>query len=135
MKVFLLLAVVVIAVPAITAQTATTLSSQQIDALKKLKIAAEKQAAPYAARMAVTVKQIYDNMLAPQEDQRLRRKLARELHVETAKLLDLRGQSYRDALAILTLEQRQTLREALTKPDAPRDIGEAIAKTFGLSEK
>jgi Spy/CpxP family protein refolding chaperone len=113
-------------------QTATTLSPQQIEALKAVKMKTEQQAAPYARKMAATIKAIYDNMLSAHEDQRLRRKLAAELHRNAGKLLDLKGQSFRDSLAVLTPEQRQTIREALKKPDAPSDIGELIEKTFGL---
>jgi hypothetical protein len=39
---------------------------------------------------------------------------------------------YRDTLKVLTAAQRQTISQALNKPDAPTDIGELIEKTFGL---
>jgi hypothetical protein len=130
----LLIVAVLTCSAAVSSQTATTLSLQQIEGLKAAKVKTEKQAVPYALKMAVTVKKIYDNMLSAHEDQRLRRKLAARLHLYTGKLLDIRGQSYRDALGILTPAQRQTIREALKKPDAPQDIGELIAKTFGLAK-
>lgn len=117
---------------AASAQTATTLSDKQINALKTVKIKTEKASAPYAAKLAVTVKKIYDNMLSGHEDQRLRKTLAGRLHLYAGELLDLRGQAYRDAIGVLTPDQRQTIREALKKPDAPQDIGELIEKTFSI---
>ena len=135
MKITLLLIAIIILTVAASAQTATTataLSPQQMEALKAVKMKTEKASGPYAAKLAVTVKKIYDNMLSEHEDQRLRKKLARDLHLYTGKLLDIRGQTYRDTLAVLTSEQRQTLREALKNPDAPQDIGELIEKTFSL---
>jgi len=134
-KTVLLIPFVTVCAAASWGQTATTLSPQQIDALRAIKVNSEKASAPYAAKLAVTVKAIYANMLAAHEDQKLRKKLARNLHIYTGELLDIRGQSYRDALAILTPDQRQTVREALKKPNAPTDIGEVIQTTFGIMDK
>ena len=135
MKIAILLTAILALTVAASAQTATrvaTLSPQQIEALKAVKIKTETASAPYTVKLSVTVKKIYDNMLSEHEDQRLRKKLARDLHLYTGKLLDIRGQAYRDTLAVLTPAQRQILREALKKPDAPQDIGELIEKTFSI---
>lgn len=113
----------------------TELAPAQITALKDIKANAEKQSAPYAMKLATTARQIYENMLSEREDQRLRRRLSKRLHYNAGKLLDIRGRSYREALAVLTPAQRQLVRDELKKPDAPTDLGEAIAKTFGLSGK
>jgi hypothetical protein len=135
MKMLVLVAAFTLSATAvISAQSATELSRQQIDALKAVKANAEKRAEPDALKMAATIKAIYDNMLSPHEDQKLRRKLAAQLHRDAGRLLDLKGQSFRDSLAVLTPAQRETIREALKKPDAPSDIGELIEKTFGLSK-
>lgn len=118
-------------VMAVPGQNSTTLSSKQIGELKAINARSEKRAAPYAARMAATVKRIYSNMLSTHEDQMLRRRLAAQLHSYAGMLLDIRGESYRRSLAVLTPAQRAVVREALKKPDAPTDIGELIDKTFG----
>lgn len=117
------------------AQTTSTLSPQQVESLKKLKTETEKTAAPYALKLAETAKQIYANMLSDKEDQKLRKRLAKDLHFYTAKLLDIRGDSYRAALAILTPDQRQLVRDEIKTPGAPMDIAEVIARVFKLSDK
>jgi hypothetical protein len=135
MKILIVLIAVFAFAIADSAQTATSLSTQQIEALKKIKADTEKTSAPYALKLAETTKQIYANMLSDKEDQKLRKRLAKRFHEYTGKLLDIRGQSYRSALALLNPEQRQSVREELKKPGAPMDIAEVITKLFGLKEK
>lgn len=134
MKIALVLTILTLGTIAVSAQTSTTLSPQQVESFRKLKMQTEKASAPYAAKLAVTVKRIYANMLSPREDRVLRKRLGTQLHFYAGKLLDLKGQAYRGAIHILTPEQRNTVREALKQPGAPADIGEAIEKTFGLAK-
>ena len=134
MKITLLLAILTLGTLAASAQTLTTLSPQQVESFKALKAKNEMAAAPYAAMLAETVKNIYAKMLSDHQNQALRKKLAAQLHLYTGKLLDIRGQGYRDAIHNLTPEQRNKVREALKQPGAPADIGEVIEKTFGLAK-
>jgi hypothetical protein len=129
----LLLAMLTLGSLAVSAQTATTLSAKQVETFKTLKVKTEKAAAPIAAKMAATVTRIYANMLSDHENQALRKRLGAQLHLYAGKLLDLKGESLREALRILTPEQRDTVRDALSQPGAPGDIGEVIEKTFGLA--
>lgn len=135
MKVLISLFALFIFVSIGSAQTKSSLSPKQVEALKKLKTDTEKTAAPYALKLAETAKRIYANMLSEKEDQSLRKRLAKDLHLYTAKLLDIRGDSYRAALAVLTPDQRRLVRDELKKPGAPMDIAEIIAKVFNLSGK
>ena len=135
MKILVSLFALLIMANVSAAQTTASLSPQQVEALKKVKVDTEKAAAPYAMKLAETAKQIYANMLSDKEDQKLRKRLAKQLHLYTAKLLDIRGESYRAALNVLTPDQRQLVRDELKKPGAPTDIADIIVKTFGLSDK
>ena len=116
-----------------TAQTATSLSPAQARELARVKAAADTLSAPYALKLAATVKRIYANMLSPREDQRLRRTLAAQLHQYTAKLLDIRGQYYRDALKVLTPDQLRTVRKEFERPDTADDLGKVIDKIFKIN--
>jgi len=121
-------------IPVCYSQTATTLSSLQIEEINAVKARAETRAKQPALQMAATIRRIYANMLSPHEDQRLRHTLSEQLHRDAGKLLDIKGQSFRESLAILTPEQRTTILTALNQPDAPQDIGELIEKTFKLNK-
>ena len=108
------------------------LSPAQIDQLKAVKANLEKQAAPAALGLATTAKKIYVNMLADKEDQKLRKKLTKDLHRYAGELLNIKGQSFRDTLAVLTPIQKKLVLAEMQKPDAPGDLSEAVEKVFGL---
>jgi hypothetical protein len=130
----LLLAFVALQFSNAGAQTAPQLSAEQLIALKQVKTDSEKKALPFAMDLAVTAKAIYENMLAEKEDQQKRRKLNVKLHNAAGHLLDIKGESFRRSLAILTAEQKQLVRTEMNKPGAPVDLSEVIAKVFGIKE-
>ena len=109
---------------------AQTLTSEQIEALKAVKVRSERKAAPLALRLAATARKIYDNMLADREDQALRRKLEGELERIAGKLLAIKGQSIREMVSVLTPEQKKLLKTEMRRPGAPADLSELIAKLF-----
>lgn len=111
------------------------LSPVQLESLKTIKLRIEKQAAPAALGLALTAKKIYANMLADKEDQRLRKKLNKDLHRYAGQLLDLKGRSFRETLAILTPEQKKLVLAELQKPGAQGDLSEVVDRVFGITTK
>lgn len=111
------------------------LSAAQLTAFKKIHTDAEAKAAPLVIELAKTVKEVYANMLANKEDQQLRVKLNKRLHLTAGRLLDIKGQSLREMLALLTPGQKALLQNEMKKPGAPLDIGELIDHVFNISVK
>jgi predicted transcriptional regulator len=74
-------------------------------------------------------------MLSEKEDARLRVRLEKQLHAVASKLLDVKGQSIRETVRILTPEQRQLIKAEMKKPDAPADLSELIGRIFNNPEK
>jgi hypothetical protein len=107
-----------------------SLSDAQVAAMKRIKSESEKQAAPLAVQLAAVAKRIYENMLSDKEDQKLRRRLSLQMNGIAGKLLAIKGQSIRDTVAVLTPEQKRTLRDEMRKPGAPADLTELISKLF-----
>lgn len=133
MKTLAVLVFMLTSVIAVAAQD-NKLTPEQLEHLGIIKNETEKRAARVALSLAATARKIYANMLAEKEDPKLRKSLARDLHKYAGELLDIKGQSFRDALAVLTPAQRQLVREEMKKPDAPADLGEAIERVFGLKK-
>lgn len=104
------------------------LGPNQIAALKRIRAKAEKESVPVAMKLAVVVKGIYANMLAARPNSRRRLRLKRELHRQVLKLLDIKGESIRESVALLTSDQKSALRLQIQKPGAPADLNEAIEK-------
>lgn len=112
-----------------------SLSEAQTQALQTIRRENEKRIAPVALRFAQTIKQIYDNMLADKPDDALGQRLAKEMNAVAAELFAIRGQAFREAIKILTPEQKEVLKRARMKPDAPADLLDLIAQTFHVPEK
>lgn len=106
------------------------LSLQQIESLKNIKTKAAREAAPLAKQLAVTVKQVYDNMLADKPDEKRRKKLSKQMTDTTGKLLLIKGNSIRAMIAVLTPEQKELLKSEMKKPDAPADLSELFERVF-----
>ncbi len=98
--------------------------------MKRIKSESEKQAAPLAIQLASVARQIYENMLSDKENQKLRRRLSHQMNEIASKLLAIKGQSIRDTVAVLTPEQKRTLRDEMRKPGAPAELTELISKLF-----
>jgi len=131
MKLLTITLIILAAATGIAAQD-NKLSPAQIDQLKTVKASLEKKAAPAALGLAATAKKVYANMLADKEDQKLRKKLNKDLHRYAGELLNIKGQSFRETLAVLTPQQKKLVLAELQKPDAPGDLSEAVEKVFGL---
>ena len=110
-----------------------TLSQEQLAALKKINAEVTNQAAPLAIELTATAKEIVANMLSDKEDQALRQKLNTHLHQMAGQMLDLKGQSFRRMIAILTPEQRSLLRAEAQKPTATSDLADLIDRIFDLT--
>lgn len=104
------------------------LSQAQKVAIKQKLDELKKRAEPQALQLAQTAKRIYENMLADKPDEKLRRKLSQRMKELAGNLVLLKGQSMREAISVLTPEQKQYLRTQMNKPDAPADLTELIEK-------
>src|SRR5205807_2658542 len=111
-----------------------SLSESQVKAIKSIVSTSEKKAAPLAIQLAATAKLIYENMLAPKEDQRRRLRLSKQLDRITNELLGIKGQSMRDVIAVLTPAQKQLVREEMSKPGQPADLMELIKRVFKIGK-
>jgi hypothetical protein len=114
---------------------AHTLSETQRQAIKRIKDESEKKAAPVALRFAGIVSRIYENMLADNPDEGLRAKLDAEMKEVSWELLAVKGQSIHDIVGVLTPAQKQLVKSEMSKPGAPADLSEVVARTFRLDEK
>src|SRR2546429_5342064 len=85
------------------------LTAAQLAEFQKIKTDTENKAVPLAIDLGGIAKQIYANMLADKEDQQLRRQLNKRLHLTAGRLLDIKGQSFRDMIALLTHAQKEIL--------------------------
>ncbi len=74
----LLLAITAFAQTESSSNAKLSLSAAQMEAVKNIRTKAAKEAAPLALRLAATVKQIYDNMLAAAPDAKRREKLSKQ---------------------------------------------------------
>jgi hypothetical protein len=114
---------------------ADRLTAAQVQAMRAVKSRSEKKAAPLALKLAETARLSYENMLSDKEDETLRQRLERELDRIVVELVNLKGQSIREMVAILTKDQKKLLRAEMKKPDAPADLSEIISRVFKIAEK
>ncbi len=113
-----------------TPPAADPLTAAQQQQFVAIKNAAEQKAAPAALRLAEVAHKIYDNMLADAPSETLRVSLAAEMRTVVGELLDIKGQSIHDAVAVLTPRQKAQLKAEMVKPGAPGDLSELIGKMF-----
>lgn len=106
------------------------LSAEQMQLVKGINDKAAREAAPLAAQLAVTVKQIYENMLADQPSEKVRKKLSRQMTELTGKIVLIKGQTIRETVNILTPEQKARLKAEMKKPGAPADLSELMTRIF-----
>ena len=134
MKTFVITILLLLSGPAAYAQD-DKLSAEQVERLKAVKADFATRAATPALDLAATATRIYENMLSDQEDQKLRRRLESDLHKHGRTIINLKGESFRAMLAVLTTAQKQLVRKEMLLASGPADLGEIIEKTFGLKEK
>jgi hypothetical protein len=103
--------------------------------IKRIQIESEQKAAPAALRLAAIVKRIYENMLADRPDEKLRARLSAEMKDAAWTLLAIKGQTVRDIVNVLTLEQKQFIKSEMRKSGAPGDLSEVISRAFKLTDK
>lgn len=117
-----------------TATAAPALSDQQRMELKEVVRLNKLASAGVAIRVARIAKAVYTNLLADHPNAKTGRVLSAKLRRTAGELLTLHGQAMRQALAILTLEQRHYIRDRMGKPDIPADLLELIVKVYGLDD-
>ncbi len=118
-----------------TVEVNRRLSEAQLQAIKSIRAESEKKAAPVALRLAATVRQIYENMLAEKPDEGLRGRLSREMREETWELLSIKGESIREVVNALTPEQKRLVRDEMAKRGAPADLTEVVWRVFKVPGK
>lgn len=114
---------------------AHTLSEAQKQAIERIRVESERQAAPAAARLAGIVSKIYENMLAEKPDEALRAKLSAEMKEAVWALLEIKGQAIRETVNVLTPAQKQLVKVEMRQPGAPSDLSEIIARLFKPADK
>ena len=72
-------------------------------------------------------------MLSDKENETLRQKLNTHLHQMAGQMLDIKGQSFRRMIAILTPDQRSLLRAEAQKPTATSNVADLIDRVFDLT--
>lgn len=110
--------------------TPLALSAAQRLAMQSIRVRSEQVGKPVALHMARLTRQIYANMLAAKPDEKLRRRLSKQLNGVVLQLLKIKGESIRDTVNILTPEQKQRVKQEMLKPEAPADLTEIIAKAL-----
>jgi len=110
-----------------------TLSPEQLAALKKINGEETNQSAPLAIELTATAREIVANMLSDKENETLRQKLNTHLHQMAGQMLDIKGQSFRRMIAILTPDQRSLLRAEAQKPTATSNVADLIDRVFDLT--
>ncbi len=113
---------------------AAKLSEEQLKSIKAIRMKWAQVATPIALHLAKAARAVYENMLRDKEDPQLRATLSGEMHRAAAELLNIKGQSIREVVRVLTPEQRQLLKEEMKKPDAPADLMELADRTFNIAE-
>ena len=113
----------------------TSLSDAQKAAIKRIHEESTKKAVPVGLRLAAVARKIYENILADRPNETLRKRLSVQLKKAATDLLDIKGQSLRDTVKVLTPAQKHLIRSEMRKPRASADLSEVIAKTFDLENK
>jgi Spy/CpxP family protein refolding chaperone len=111
------------------------LSEAQMQAIKSILAESKKKAAPVALRLGLTAKQVYENILSDKPDEAVAERLSKEMKEVVGELVSIRGQSMREAVKVLTPEQKQLLKSEMAKPGAPADLMELIVHLFNIPEK
>ena len=111
------------------------LAPSQVQAIKSIRRRTEMRAAPFALRIATATKKIYNNMLSEKENEALRRRLSKEMNEAVVAVVNIKGQSIREMVTVLTSEQRRFVRSEMEKPGAPADLSELIMRVFKVPEK
>jgi Spy/CpxP family protein refolding chaperone len=113
----------------------TKLTPSQIESIKSIRSKSDKKAETLAIQLANTAKLIYENILSDKEDESVRKQLERELDRTVVELVNLKGKSIREMVAVLTPDQKKLVRDEMKKPDAPADLSELIARLFKIPDK
>ncbi len=118
-----------------TSNGVNALSATQFEAVKSIRAKAAREAAPLAMKLASTVKQIYANMLADKPDEKLRKRLSRQMTETTGKIVLIKGETIREMVNLLTPEQKVLLKTEMKKSDAPADLSELMQRIFYIPKE
>ena len=111
------------------------LTPSQVESIKSIRSKIEKKAETLGIQLANTAKLIYENILSDKEDEGVRKQLERELDRTVVALVNLKGQSIREMVAVLTPDQKKLVREEMKKPGAPADLSELLIRLFKIPDK
>jgi hypothetical protein len=111
------------------------LSDSQKHAIQAIHARNKLKAAPTALRLANTVKQVYDNLLAEKMDEQLADKLRLQMKEVVGDLVVIRGEAMREAVTVLNSQQKQFLKTELSKPGGQGELIEVMMKVFKIPEK
>ncbi|CAN5354118.1 hypothetical protein BH10PLA2_BH10PLA2_22730 [soil metagenome] len=110
------------------------LSAEQKKAIQLIQAKNQIKLAPMALKLAATVKQVYDNLLADNMDEQLADRLRQQMKDTVGELVVIRGEAMREAVKVLTADQKRYLKRELTKPGTPGEMIEALMKVFQVPE-
>ncbi|MBV8857597.1 MAG: Spy/CpxP family protein refolding chaperone [Acidobacteria bacterium] len=120
---------------AATDAPAYPLSEEQKRAIRSILAKAKLEAAPLALLGAQAAKAFDENILAEApaaaEDERTTKQLLDSL----AGVANLRLQTIRDVVALLTPEQKRLLRAEMSKPDTPTSLLDVLSRVFKLPQE
>jgi hypothetical protein len=120
---------------AATDAPAYPLSEEQKSAIRSILTKAKLEAVPLGLLGAQAAKAFDENVLADAptaaEDERTTRQLLGSL----AGVANLRLQTIRDVVALLTPEQRRLLRAEMSKPDTPTALLDVLSRVFKLPQE
>jgi Spy/CpxP family protein refolding chaperone len=111
------------------------LSDAQKQAIQTIVRDNKKKAAPVALRLARTAHQVYENLLADAPDRQRADNLRDQMKDLVGQLVVIRGEAMREAVKILTSEQRRYLRAEIARPGAQGELIEIMMKVFQIPEK
>lgn len=111
------------------------LSDEQRSAIRSIISKSKAEGAVLGLAGAQGAKEFDDNVLSESPSAESDRKAAKRLLDSLAGLAELRLETIREVVAVLTPEQKRLLREEMSKPGAPAALLEVLARVFKLPEE
>ncbi|MDT5261166.1 MAG: hypothetical protein QOC61_170 [Acidobacteriota bacterium] len=111
------------------------LSEEQKRAIRSILTKAKLEGVPLALMGAQGAKEFDENILSETPSAESDQKATRKLLDGLAGVAELRLQTIRDVVALLTPEQKQLLRAEMSKPGTPTALLEVLARVFKLPEE
>jgi hypothetical protein len=111
------------------------LSEEQKRAIRSILTKSKLEGAPLALLGAQGAKEFDENILSETPSAESDQKATRKLLDGLDGVAELRLQTIRDVVALLTPEQKQRLRAEMRKPGTPTALLEVLARVFKLPEE